>query len=777
MYKYVQKKEEKETAHLSPPIMQQADLLRDLIEPVPQSGQETDSDTDHDTDHDDDHDIDHGAAHVTGHSDHNINEILSHIADVLPAASLQALSALLDIRMNFDSINNLEENIYPEYTPVSIGTVKDYILEQFAALVPTSQDSASTESSLPKQPSPDIDMLKTAAVINGLGRALATKAGDLSARDMIVDKIAAKITAYSQETLLLSRENPFVLYIHDEINSHDAALMVVERAEILHLPPLEFAEKLKRQALLQLMSLRSLNSQKDIAAKRTKVLSVDDAFGLYSEKFLTSPTAGASEEDERIDKIMVHIMHILEGRECRSQGKAAPGEVRAVRKAQMHERKVAGILPGSLHPSSSFLDRAILHIMLLLPDEEPTLLTQKKTEAKQALQEMVNVLNGASITISRFSDSLLAKELKPGSPRILRPGTMPAYITLAELISANKPIRTDFPGIAPNIAQNYFIPRNTPSHNPDEIAFTPFLVPDSHEGYARKSVYPIFRNYKNAVFSGKSSLEPEHAIFGSLCFDPFGSAHGFDKGGKAAGTYGDVTLVLDPSVKSSGKIIYTNTDRGRGYTNLETFVCSLFQSDKDDLDFFYHEQYIKGTDSLAMAFTTLPRALFNYAHNRQADTEGISQNLEVQIFMDLELSKNHIKEVYFASDVPQGKRDQIRAALSGATVSPDLGHPDITFYQYTDEHNFQNEHLQYTLQHLYDKASNPESRTLITQEQLRTLLANPETLLAQATALYSGKPSSKHTPGKGREFYKIMAHLEEYLKSISGGRPYWPRRI
>lgn len=702
---------------------------------------------------------------------HIIRIVLNRITPLFPDMPVDALEAVLNVPMNFDAINSQEGNIHPQNSPISTGTVRDFILEQLT--LPHLQSSSSH----------DIATLRIAAVINGLGRALATKAGDLHARDAILEKLASRMRIDNHEALMLSRENPFLLYIHDEINSHDAALMVVKRAESLNWPPLEFAGTLRHQALLQLKSLRSLNSRTDISAKRTVTLSVDDAFGLYSGEFLKNRPSDDSgwvpDEYEKTDKIMLHIMHILDGRESRSQGKAAPGESRTVRKARMHEKKVADILPDSPeHVSASFLDKAILHIMFLLKDEDPRPIDQKKAEAAHALQKMIDALKDADITISRFADSLLDKELRPGSSRLLQPGTTPAYITLTDLIMSDKPIRADFPGIPDEISQHFFLPRTIPSQDPDEIAFTPFLIADSREGTARKSVYPVFRNYKNALFSGKSSLVPERAIFGSLCFDPSGSAHGFDKSGKTAGTYGDVTFVLDSSVKSSGKVIYTNTDRGRGYTNLEAFVCSLFQPSRADPDFIFSEQYLKGKDSMAMAFDILPQALLNFAYYGQPDIHNISQNLEVQIFMDLELSKNHIKEVYFASDVPQDKRDRIQAALSGATLTPDLGHPDIVFYQYTNRYDFDHDaHLRFALDNLYDKSSAPEARTLITREQLRDLLDNPDTLSEVAAARYSGKSQSRHTPGKGKVFNQAIEHLAEYLKTPEEERPYRPERL
>lgn len=106
---------------------------------------------------------------------------------------------------------------------------------------------------------------------------LAHKLGDMSASDKIMQKITERLSdaqddpeeaALRQKINAFAQENPIFMYLHNEVNSHDASVMLLERTAALKTEQEEDAaarerifDLMNQQALTRIMALKDLQSQ------------------------------------------------------------------------------------------------------------------------------------------------------------------------------------------------------------------------------------------------------------------------------------------------------------------------------------------------------------------------------------------------------------------------------------------------------------------------------------------------------------------------------------
>lgn len=544
--------------------------------------------------------------------------------------------------------------------------------EVIDALMATSEDSAelSGESMTGTGPASAPDAFKRhmrmSMIINSIAQALSIKLGDPRAMDQIAEAMTKHLSAdaegspsgLNKETVSLLGANPVFQYLHNEINAVDAVSVIRERADKRDIDALALYEELKSQAMLQASTLVLLAEQhKGIEKASTPRLNTIDAYGLYSMTFLhgllDDSKQWTGDSIHKLEKIKAIIATdtTISGPKYPIGDNPAP-IIKAARRSKKQE--------------STIRAKAITRLLEIklepLVDEETN-----KARWNGYLDQMLEILRNAPITITRFADSLLSKELSDSQPGgLLKPGTAKAGISLRNLLYQPSPRR----GLPDDPASQARYSKPDDSASNPEISYVPLLYSESPEAQARGELYPVFRQYKNALFAGKQKKEKlgDTAIFGSLCLNPQG-AMGFYDRGTQPGTYGDVTFVLRDSVKNSGKVLYTNGDRGRGYTDLSTFLYTLFVKNEDK----GLEIMIDRGDNVSDQFGKVGNILFNWVVRGCKPDE--SEILEVQIYRPIRLSKEDIQAVYFSSAVKQEQMTLIKNKLDGvpepAPTAPD----------------------------------------------------------------------------------------------------------
>ena len=622
---------------------------------------------------------------------------------------------------------------------------------------------------------PPISTIQMGVVLNGISRMLARKLGDLGASDQILKQLLDNIgqllepdeQRHSQmdQIAALARNNPILMYLHDEINAHDAAVMLHEQNKALGGDKEKTFKLLEQQALMQILAMRQLNSSKShVAAARTKKLSIDDAVGLYSAKFLCESIVKDGDTEkykwtDKYNKSKDKLYEIFNLMPPDTQAGKYIGTNPTLAKARKHEAH-SFILEGTSIIKNDLQTTAINNALrlynMIFSGSEPV----TSSEVLGWLTNIISRLSQAPIMITRFASSLLSKELSSNrgdQVGRLTAGTPLSQITLDRLIAANQDIRYD-PG-------QQSLPAHTESGT-GKISYTALLSANSSEGSERGISYPIFRSNKNRLYAGKTKQAPE-AIFGTLCLNGAQDYHGLGESGKQSGTYGDVVIIFRQGAFK--ELMYTAGDRMRGYTDLRAFVFNLFASltlTEEGKKHYLSEVLIPGNDENYNPVCKLAKNLLFLVLDQPA---GNLETLEVQIFEPVELSKKTVSHVYFAGSVKPDQQYIIMNAIFNAPVpvssSPDL---NTNFYVYNP---FYSERYHPT-QWLYSKSRDTDRRRM-TVDDVSQVLVNPLNFFywiqfRNKYGFHSEHTGNGWTPEEKAAFEKIHEWFEgahQYIRS------------
>lgn len=716
------------------------------------------------------------------------------IESILEALGIgaEAGTTLKSQHMNFNKMN--DANAVPGHPYNTFGydsntteaTIYDSILAQLTQI-----GSSDTDAFTP--------LMQMGAVLNGVSRMLARKLGDMSASDHILSKIMERLSDTSDDAKevrlresinAFAQRNPILMYLHNEINSHDASVMLLERSKALGMERPELFRLMERQALFQLRAMKTLQeNEQNVSAALTYKLAIDDAAGLYSDAFIRQAITEKGALSGDVDKLHRRFMEIPES--------AQKGKYRVnptLEKAQKHEAKSFETIDGESRIKSTLQDKARAGAAwchhMLYPSEP----LKDDGEYSDILNNIVNRLRDAPIAIARFASDLLSRELS-ADPALrtgaLEAGTPFSHITLEELILADREIRRHRPGENLEHPDRYIPARSGPAAN--TFPYIALLSEESAEGKERGISYPIFRSNKNRLFGGKQPDAP--AVFGTLNLLGRRSYHGLKEGVKA-GTYGDVVLVFRNHVLNT--CVYTLGDRMRGYTRLDAFVYNAFAMVGDgNMQESYSTQreqefLIPGNKSF-LAQKDLILNLFRLEYRNEFI--GDFNALEVQIFDRIELSRNFISEVYFAASVPEEQRDQIKTAIMANTAaSPQAAAtpPSTRFYQYIANRHSIRAHL--PMDFLYDKSDGTTPRAKMTLQQVKELLDDPNYLDTLKDRFgfhdrHTGKLRTKEEDARFDQIIEWFNVIRDHKAShpdlsdaeltdiIECGLPSWPEQI
>lgn len=708
----------------------------------------------------------------TSHANQTLDQVINAMFDIL-GIDAQAAENLKRRHMNFNQVNGLSPARPANTAPVTEATIQDFILAQLERLEPPEAEEDH-----------DFSLMKTGAILNGISRMLAHKLGDVSATDKILQKIMERLSQAQDspaEVLLrqkinaYARENPILAYLHDEVNSHDASVLLLEQTAALKTGQETDAAAreriftlMERQALVRIRALKDLQSHgKNIVSMPTSRLYFEDPIGLYSQNFLDRVIDGDgawnAPAQRGVDKLKDAFLHIAPNARI---GKHAGSPTLA--KARHHERKSYEGPVAAPQLCQNLQDRAVQGIKncfhALFPDQP----AKEDAACRVLLGTIVEKLREAPVMISRFASDLLARELSSQSEdlegRTLKAGTPHSYVTLDELVNAQHEIRRLPPGQQPD--PDTYTPANS-VQPPESFSYTALLPNNAKEAIARGVTYPIFRSNKNRLYAAKTQ-DSQPAVFGTLDLLGERMHHGLVRFGSREGTYGDVVLVFRKNVFQN--LMYTLGDRMRGYTSLEAFVYNAFAP------------YAAGNSNIELASEALIPGYTNFdAVNclvgkllflGLGETSRIRyfEDLEVQIFDPVQLSRAFIREIYFAGNVPIPQRRQIRDAINGAVPALDPHSPGNTlFYQYPLEHSSGKELI---LDQLYDKTSATPTRAHMTSSQLIALLdaENYEDILRQNYGFHSSHQLKWRTRAENEQYQKILQWLKR-VRAYRASRP------
>lgn len=692
----------------------------------------------------------------------------------------QKAANLKNNHMNFNQINGVSPARTADGASVPEATVYDFILAQLEQI-----------AQLETREGSDFSHLKTGAVLNGISRMLAHKLGDMSASDKILQKITERLSdvqddpeeaALRQKINAFAQENPIFMYLHNEVNAHDASVMLLERTVALKTEQEEDAaarerifELMNQQALTRIMALKDLQSQnKNVISLRTSRLYFEDPIGLYSQSFIEQ-TAGDdgtwSESSQRIiNKLKRIFLHIDPNART---GKYANNHT--LEKARHHERKSfedPDIGPSLKQDLRIRAAQGIGNCFHAIFSDEPE---KSENECLDLLNRIVQKLSDAPVMISRFASDLLARELAPQNAdpqgQALEAGTPRSYITLEELINAQNEIRRFPPGQQPDL--NAYTPANS-VQTPGSFSYTALLPDNPGESATRGVTYPIFRSNKNRLYAAKTQ-DAQPAIFGTLNLLRERRHNGLVQYGSSSGTYGNVVLVFRKNILRN--CMYTLGDRMRGYTNLEAFVYNAFAP--------YAHENPEARDAELASETLIPGYTnfdsINPLVNKllllgldKTDSKQGFEDLEVQIFDTVRLSRQFISEVYFAGSVPDEQKQAIQDAIAntGAAMPvPDAPQPRATqFYQYgLPVVTFGSDLI---LNTLYNKRSTASPRPKMNMEQLIALLRadDYENTLRENYGFHSTHRLMWRTHAENEHYQKILQWFER-VRAYMASRP------
>lgn len=629
--------------------------------------------------------------------------------------------------MNFNELNNVKKD--PE------ATIYESIQAQLRILDPVKNEPDLTkDTEKPKDIEIPDDMkraMQMGAVLNGISRMLAHKLGDMSATDQILDQLMEKLVlkpdsdqelAQLNKIKALAKSNPILMYLHDEINSHDAAIRLSEQnkllgkenPETLELLQQEGSEEtfkqfkkkgreetfelLKQQALMQIRAMNELQNKNkhNVSAAPTNRFFMNGTTGLYSISFLNEAETEIGNPEPfkaSMDKLKQAFIDIDKNPQKKYR------EYPTIKKAERHQARE------DRNPNeSSVQERARSGVRKCIgQDFQNGNVTDEDID--RILDDIVSKLKAAPIMITRYADALLENELSeaklhPSKEETkageLVAGCPPAYITFDKLLSEVK----HSPG--QNHLNDISVRTTVPTEEKAKyISYTPLLKTGSKLAENRGITYPIFRSNKNRLFAGKTHQEKE-AVFGTLCVAGARNHHQLWNYGEKVGIYGDVVLVFRPGTFKN--YIITFGDRHRGYTDFKAFVYNAFahkdevkstdpniKSIKSDVLITKKEQ--EETQSVNVNLDVYLGRLIRLALDGREEKSELRDNdsfefIEIQIFDPVQLTRGTISEVYFAGSVTDKQKNSIMKAISEAPVPSAEEHT-------SDETEYETEFFQY----------------------------------------------------------------------------------
>lgn len=719
----------------------------------------------------------------TNQAGRSTDEVINAIFNALNIDARQAADLKIQ-HMNFNQINRVSPPHPADTAPAAEATVYDFIQAQLARISRLAQPE-SPESSA------SASLMKTGTIINGISCMLAHKLGDMSASDKIQQKIMKRLSdmqntreeaALREKINAFAQENPIFMYLHNEVNAHDAAVMLLNRAAALKEDQEEDAAARERtfalmnqQALTRFMALKDLQAQnKNVISAGTSRLYFEDPIGLYSQSFIEQTADGDTwsvSAQQVIAKLRSIFLHIPANAQI---GKYDNNPT--LEKARHHERKSYDDPDTGRHLKQDLQNKAIqgirncFHAMF---DDEPE---KPEEECRALLGSIIRKLSDAPIMISRYAEDLLARELSSQSAGLqgqaLEAGTPRSHITLEELINAQNPIRRFPSGKRPDL--NAYTPASS-TEAPDSFSYTALLPDNTKEADARGVTYPIFRANKNRMYASKTQ-DTQPAVFGTLNLLREHNHNGLVRSGMLSGTYGDVVLVFRKNALHN--CMYTLGDRMRGYTSFEPFVYHAFApyASRDHQEALNaelaSEALIPGNTNFG-AITDLVNRLLLLGLG-QLDRIRRFEDLEVQIFDTVRLSREYISEVYFAGSVPDEQKREIQYAIAhtnaAASSTPDAPPPrDTSFYYYPLSPTQAGRTL--ILDTLYDKDSTDSPRAHMSTDQLIGLLHadNYEDILRQRYGFHSTHQTAWRTAAENQQYRKILEWIENVRAYMESG--------
>lgn len=692
----------------------------------------------------------------------------------------QKAANLKETHMNFNQINGVSPTRTEGSAHIAEATIYDFIHAQIARF-----ESREGE---------DFSHMKTGAILNGISRMLAHKLGDMSASDKILQKIMERLSdaqddpaevSLRQKINAYAQENPILMYLHDEVNSHDASVMLLQRTAALKKDQEEDAaarerifDLMNQQALTRIMALKDLQSQnKNVISLRTSMLYFKDPIGLYSQSFIERIVDGNDRWSEPSQDIIDHLKSKFMDIAPNAQAdKYADNPT--WKKASHHERKsyenpeVRQNLKQDLQHKAA---QGIKNCFRAKFETEP------EKDWLALLNGIVQKLRDAPVMISRFASDLLARELATQNEdpqgKALEAGTPLSYITLEELINAQNEIRRFPPGQQP--ALNTYTPANSVK-TPGSFSYTALLLPgNAGESAARGVTYPIFRANKNRMYAAKTQ-DTKPAIFGTLNLLRERRHNGLVQHGTLQGTYGDVVLVFRKNILHN--CVYTLGDRMRGYTNLEAFVYNAFapyayknSEDSNDRNTALDSETLIPGYTDFNSIDNLVNKLLLLGLDQTDSIQGF-EDLEVQIFDTVQLSREFISEIYFAGCVTDEQKQAIQNAIANtqaARAEPDAPQPRETqFYQYRNL-PVETSGRKLILDKLYDKHSTDSPRAHMNMEQLISLLRADDyqdTLRENYGFHSTHQPLMWRTDAEKEHYQKILQWFER-VRAYMASRP------
>lgn len=713
------------------------------------------------------------------------DEIIDAIFRVLNINGLKA-AALKNQHMNFNEINGRSPARLTGSNPVREATVYDFIQAQLAQISPPQPEPSKNDDST--------FIMKTGVILNGVSRMLAHKLGDMSASDKIQHKIMERLTD-AQDTPAedttrkkinaFAQENPVLMYLHNEINAHDASVLLLERTAALK----EESEKdeaarkrifdlMEQQALTQIMALKHLQTPNtNVASMRISRLYFEDPIGLYSQSFIERTAAEngiwSTSAQADIAKLKRTFLQIPANTPA---GKHIDNPT--LEKAKKHELKSYTDPNTRQHLRQDLQANAVQGIRNLINKRRLTEHSPTDEYCRALLNRIIQKLSDAPVMITRFASDLLSRELASQSAgqqgQALEAGTPRSYITLDELINTDKAIRRFPPGQQPDTS--LYSPANS-AEAPDSFSYTALLPDSAGEAAARGVTYPVFRSNKNRMYAAKTQ-DTQPAVFGTLNLLRERNHNGLVQYGTSPGTYGDVVLVFRKNALHN--CMYTLGDRMRGYTSLEPFVYNAFAPWANAANPQAHQEaqkseaLIPGYADFAPVNSLLLKLL--YLGLGQMDQIMEFENLEVQIFDTVRLSREFISEVYFAGSVPDEQKHAIQNAITNtSTPEPASGTSaprDTRFFHYAPQYQPGNSGRELILSKLYDKTSTDSPRAHMSTAQLIALLHenNYKDILRQGYGFHSIHRVLARSHAENEQYEKILQWFEK-VKDYMAANP------
>lgn len=497
------------------------------------------------------------------------------------------------------------------------GCIAEYIIAQLNLLKEASQS----------------DEMKNSAVIVGIARALAQLIGDVGAENRIARQINKRLylQRFPESKLVsaLARSNPLLKFLHNELNLHDTAVLIIRRANRAEIGHVEMWELLKKKLLIELKSL----SPDMYATSDGESFDKTHSFGMYNSEFMGSTLVDGElshDADSGINEVKIEIEQI---------GDAFPAfcvltDNYAIREAQKHDEEMMGQNPLEL---KEYMRSALAqwHRKKEQDGMHSALEEQSRVEdPDEMIERLVGMLEQADITILRKAENMI--QYNDLAEKSFRPGFIPHFISMERLLHLDESA----------------VPEEgtTTREGDDSLSFYPLLLSTHKYG----KYYPLFRSFKDHVYGGNLWMKAKGPVFAALDYDRLG-LHGFRDAYEGNPAYGDVVFVLDKS-QLEGSVIYTNKCTGRSYTNLRAF--------------FYDLLLPYSTDVYGRPFSDkeLLTDMFETSTKKKEKMNGCMKYLEVQIYKDVPINRTYVKEVIFNGSVCDIHRqaiiDQIRGVDS-----------------------------------------------------------------------------------------------------------------